>query len=135
MRLHITTFESSSNNTNTAAMEQVAPPNLEDGQVPAEVTRWKVILAALLPVLGLAIAGALFCWYRHFRHKTRRNSELERMGTMLDDFRSRTADVEALSHELQAGVDRVRKLETELKVSTANLSMSLASSPISTKCD
>lgn len=104
-------------------MDEAPPPDMAGGHVPPEMNLWKTILAALLPVLGLALAGAFLFWYRQRRHKAKRDSELERMSTMLDDFRTKTADVEALSHELQAGVDRVRKLETELKVNTANLSM------------
>lgn len=95
---------------------------MPEDEVPEETERWKIILAALLPLLGVTLAGVIFCWYRQLRHRANRTSDIERIGTVLEDFRTKAADVQALSHELHTSMERVKKLETELKVRYINWS-------------
>ncbi|KAI1859509.1 uncharacterized protein JN550_012027 [Neoarthrinium moseri] len=81
---------------------------------------WKVVLAVMIPLFVLAVVAALYFWHRHRCHQIKRKSEIERVGTMLDELQARSTNIEAMSYTFEAGVERVKKMETEMRVRENN---------------
>ncbi|KAI0128323.1 hypothetical protein BJ170DRAFT_594180 [Xylariales sp. AK1849] len=102
----------------------VAPPSSTMSDAPtgnvSVVETWKVVLGILLPLFLVAAGVACFFWYRYRRHETKTRTDMEQMGTMMNDLQVNSQNLEAMNKSLQTGVDRVKKMETELKVKETN---------------
>lgn len=73
-----------------------------------------------MPLFFVAAGVAFAFWYFHRRHRAKTNAEVARLGTMLNDLKANSNNVAAMTKSLQDGVDRVRKMETELTVRETN---------------
>lgn len=75
------------------------------------IETWKLVLAVLLPLLCIAIGGCIFLYCRHRKQRAQK-TDVERVGTMLQDLRTSRAEVDAMKDDLQEGLDRVKALGT-----------------------
>ncbi|KAK8083601.1 hypothetical protein PG996_002382 [Apiospora saccharicola] len=75
------------------------------------IETWKLVLAVLLPLLCIAVGACIFLYCRHRKQRVQR-TDVEQVGTMLQDLRTSQAEVDAMKEELQDGLNRVKTLET-----------------------
>ncbi|KAK8140390.1 hypothetical protein PG984_000456 [Apiospora sp. TS-2023a] len=87
--------------------------SLAEGSAPNTdgIETWKLVLAVLLPLLCIAVGVCIFLYCRHRKQRARK-TDVEQVGTMLQDLRTSQAEVDAMKEELQDGLKRVKTLET-----------------------
>ncbi|KAH8674143.1 hypothetical protein BX600DRAFT_495449 [Xylariales sp. PMI_506] len=107
--------------TTSAITTMSAPDNISDSGTPA----WQLAIAGVIPALVVLAGAGVYMWYRH-RLYQRKKKEFDNIGTMMQDLQANSQAVAALSMTLEAGVERLRRMETEMYVREANWTQSHA---------
>lgn len=74
------------------------------------IETWKLVLAVLLPLLCIAIGACIFLYCQQRKQRAQK-TDVEQVGTMLQDLKTGRAEVDAMKEDLQNGLERVKALE------------------------